>query len=206
MLPFNTSKIPIDFYQQDVFVVAKNLLGKVLVKKNLNEITAGKITEVEVYTSDDPASHSFNGRKNKNSVMFDGGGNLYVYFTYGMYFCSNVVTGNINEGSAILIRSLEPIAGVDVMSERRFGKINLTEKEKINLLNGPGKICMAMAINSQHNGLSLQSDLIFISNYQTVDENNIGVSERIGISKAKELQRRFYIKDSKFLSRNGKKE
>ncbi len=206
MPSFIRSKLPTEFYLQDVFVVAKKLLGKVLVKQDFNGITAGKITEVEVYTSDDPASHSFNGKKNKNSVMFDGGGNLYVYFTYGMYFCSNVVTGNINEGSAILIRSLEPLAGIDVMAERRFGKINQTAKEKLNLLNGPGKICIGMAINNQYNGLSLQSDLIYISDYQTIDEIDIGVSERIGISKAKELLRRFYIKDNKFLSRNEKKE
>lgn len=205
MFAFTTSKLPYEFYQQDVFIVAKNLLGKVFVKNGLNSLTAGIISEVEVYTVDDPASHSFIGKKNKNSVMFNGGGNLYVYFTYGMYYCCNIVTGKLNEGSAILIRALEPIEGINIIAERRYGKVDITEKEKYNLLNGPGKLSIGMDINMQYNGLSLQNEIIFISDYKTIDEKCIGVSARIGISQAKELQRRFFIKGSKFLSRNEKK-
>lgn len=193
--------LPEDFFCRDVFLVAKEILGKLLIKNEANATLISRITEVEVYTIDDPASHSYGGKKNRNRIMFYGGGYLYVYFTYGMYYCANIVTGKENEGSAILIRSAEPIHGIETFAKRRYNKIIITEKEKINLLNGPGKLTIGYNIEKSLNGLKLQNDIIKIAtdNYTNFE---IGISERIGISKAKELKNRFFIKNSRYLSRN----
>ncbi len=190
-----------DFFYRDVFIVAKEILGKLLIKYEADTTLISRITEVEVYTIDDPASHSYGGKKNRNSTMFNGGGYLYVYFTYGMYHCANIVTGKENEGSAILIRSAEPLFGIETFAQRRYNKSEITNKEKINLLNGPGKLTIAYDIDKNLNGLKLQEGIIKIAddNYTNFE---IGCSERIGISKAKELKRRFFIKNSNYLSRN----
>ncbi len=204
-MPPYFNKLPVDFYMRDCFVVAKELLGKTFVKKEDSFCLSGKIVEVEVYTIDDPASHSFGGKKNKNAVMFEGGGKLYVYFTYGMYFCCNVVTGSYNEGTAILIRALEPGLGINTFAERRFNKTELTDKETKNLLNGPGKICRAMNLNSTFNGISLIEDSVFIADEKQNESFEISVSPRIGISKGVDMERRFFIKNNLYLSRNEKK-
>jgi len=200
----NFVNLPKSFFLRDVFTVANELLGKLFIKYDNPETLIGLITEVEVYTIDDPASHSFGGKKKRNEVMFNGGGNLYVYFTYGMYFCTNIVTGKENEGSAILLRSMQPIEGITTFAKRRFNKINISEKEKINLLNGPGKISIAFNINKNHNGMALQENDIIIAENSSKNNFEIATSTRIGISKAVELKRRFYIKDNRYLSRNEK--
>ncbi|MFH0735007.1 MAG: DNA-3-methyladenine glycosylase [bacterium] len=205
-MPSYYNKLPVEFYLRDCFVVAKELLGKTFVKKENGQYLLGKIVEVEVYTLDDPASHSFGGKKNKNAVMFEGGGKLYVYFTYGMYFCCNVVSGNYNEGTAILIRALEPLLGFDTFAERRFNKKELSDKESRSLLNGPGKICIAYNLNSSFNGISLVDNSVFLAEGIKEESFQIGVSSRIGISKGKELERRFFIKNNLYLSRNDKKQ
>lgn len=196
--------LPVHFFERDVFTVAKELLGMLFIKIENDKQLIGKITELEVYTLDDPASHSFGGKKNRNKVMFNGGGILYVYFTYGMYFCANIVTGKFNEGSAILLRSMEPLNGIETFATRRFKKTEITNNEKRNLLNGPGKISIAFNLNKQFNGLNLQINDIKIA--EPLDKTNfeIGESPRIGISKAVELKRRFYIKNNLYLSRNEK--
>jgi DNA-3-methyladenine glycosylase len=198
----NHKKLTKKFYTRDVHSVAKELLGKILVRKIGDKILAGKIVEVEAYDGKiDQAAHSFNGKTKRNEVMFNGGGNLYVYFTYGMHFCCNVVTGELGERTAILLRSLEPVEGIEFMAENRFGKKIFSEKEKRNLTNGPGKICAALKINREDNGTPLDGDDIYILNAPIIPKEQIKTSTRIGIKKSVDLPWRYYIKDNPYVSK-----
>lgn len=195
-------KLPISFYTRNVHIVAKELLGKIFVRKYSSRFLSGRIVEVEAYDgSVDESAHSFIGKTKRNEVMFNGGGLLYVYFTYGMHFCANVVTGKVNEGCAVLIRAVEPIDGIDLMSQNRFHKISLSEKEKLNLTNGPAKFCQAFAITKEQNGISLLSDEIFIINANKINPSEIVNSKRIGIKKSVDLPWRYFIKDNPFVSK-----
>lgn len=195
-------KLPISFYTRNVHIVAKELLGKIFVRKYSSSFLSGRIVEVEAYDgSVDESAHSFIGKTKRNEVMFNGGGLLYVYFTYGMHFCANVVTGKMNEGCAVLIRAVEPIDGIDLMSQNRFHKISLSEKEKLNLTNGPAKFCQAFAITKEQNGISLLSDEIFIVNANKINPSEIVNSKRIGIKKSVDLPWRYFIKDNPFVSK-----
>lgn len=197
-----SKKLPREFYTRPVLKVAKELLGKILIKKERSKILAGKIVEVEAYDGNiDEASHSFRGKTKRNEVMFREGGYFYVYFTYGVHHCCNVVTGKEGHGAAVLIRSVEPLTGIETMAMRRFGRRKITEKELVNLTNGPGKICQAFAFDRTHSGLDLTGDKIFIIDAPVLKKSVIGISKRIGISKSTELPWRFFIKESKFLSR-----
>lgn len=195
-------KLPPKFYKRGVHIVAKELLGKYLVKKIADKYLCGKIVEVEVYDGNiDEASHSFRGKTKRNQVMFEGGGKLYVYFTYGMHFCANVVTGKINDGKAILIRAIEPIDGIEIMALNRFGKRYLSENELINLCNGPAKLCKAYNIDRDDNGTELTCDYIFIANSKKLNPDSIASSKRIGIKKSVDLPWRYFIIDNKFVSK-----
>jgi DNA-3-methyladenine glycosylase len=123
--------------------VAPLLLNKLLVHGEC----IGRIIEVEAYREDDPASHTFRGRTPRNAVMFGPAGHLYVYFTYGMHFCANIVTGPEGVGAAVLLRAVEPVAGVDLMSARRGGRRQLAD--------GPAKLCQAFGIGRDHDGTDL---------------------------------------------------
>ncbi|MCX7876134.1 MAG: DNA-3-methyladenine glycosylase [Melioribacteraceae bacterium] len=195
-------KLSLDFYKRDVHLVAKDLLGKIFVRKLSDKIISGKIVEVEAYDgSVDESAHSFNGITKRNQVMFKGGGFLYVYFTYGMHYCANVVTGNVKDGCAVLIRAIEPIDGIDIMAKNRFNKKILSEKEKINLTNGPAKICQAFNITIKENGISLTDNEIFIADNKSIHIDRIGISKRIGIKKSVDLPWRYFIKDNPFVSK-----
>ena len=194
-------KLPLEFYTRDVHKVAKDLLGKIFVKKDGKKILAGRIVEVEAYDGKiDEASHSFIGRTKRNEVMFNGGGNLYVYFTYGMYYCANVVTGKLNDRTAVLLRAIEPIEGIEFMSVNRFNKKEISEKQKINLTNGPGKICIAYNIDRKLNGTPLTGNNIFLLNAPKIASKMILVSTRIGIKKSVDLPWRYSIKNNPFVS------
>lgn len=198
----NHKKLTKKFYTRDVHSVAKELLGKIFVRKIGDKILAGKIVEVEAYDGKiDEAAHSFNGKTKRNEVMFNGGGNLYVYFTYGMHFCCNTVTGEPGERTAILLRGLEPVEGIELMAENRYGKKNISVKEKINLTNGPGKICAALKIKREDNGTPLDGDDIFILNAPIIPKEQIKTSTRIGIKKSVDLPWRYYIKDNSYVSK-----
>ncbi|MET0145581.1 MAG: DNA-3-methyladenine glycosylase [Ilumatobacteraceae bacterium] len=133
------------FFARDATVVAPELLGKVLVAG----VCAGRIVEVEAYRSDDPASHTFRGPTARNAVMFGPAGHLYVYFTYGMHHCANVVTGELGDGQAVLLRALHPLDGIAVMRRRRGGKPDA------RLTDGPGKLCQALGIDRTVDGIDL---------------------------------------------------
>ena len=194
-------KLPEKFYQRNVLKIAPELPGKYLVKKDGPKYLVGKIVELEAYTEKiDEASHSFKGRTKRNELMFASGGKLYVYFIYGNHFCCNVVCDKEGVGSAVLIRAIEPLDEVELMAKRRFRKSEISEKEFLNLVNGPGKICKAFDITNVQNGVDLCGDDIFLAEGETVPKKNIVSTTRIGITKSKDLPWRFYLKDNPFVS------
>ena len=194
-------KLKKSFYRREVVVVARELLGKVLVKSNGKEILAGKIVEVEAYHGDiDEAAHSYGGITKRNEIMFEAGGYLYVYFTYGAHHCCNVVTGKKGQGTAVLIRAVEPVAGIDSMIRNRFGRKLKNEKEIFNLTSGPGKVCQAFKLDRSHSGTDLTGDKIFILDGEKIKSRDIGISKRIGITRSLDLLWRFFIKDNPYLS------
>ena len=199
----NSQKLPKNFYTRNVHTVAKELLGKTFVRRLNNTFLSGKIVEVEAYDgSIDESSHSYAGKTKRNEVMFNGGGFLYVYFTYGMHFCANIVTGKINDGKAILIRAIEPITGIDLMAMNRYNKTETTQKEFVNLTNGPAKVCQSFGIARLQNGANLCNDEIFIIDSPKLNPSKIVTTTRIGIKKSVDLPWRYYIKDNPFISRN----
>ena len=132
------------------------------------KLLIGKIVEVEAYCEGDSASHSFRGRTRRNDVMFWEGGHLYVYFTYGMHFCANVVTRKEGIGEAVLIRAVEPLMGIDIMDANRFSNLqSLNYKSIINLTNGPAKFCQAFGIARKENGIDLLGKEISIISLTT---------------------------------------
>lgn len=191
--------LPRSFYTRPVITVARQLLGKTLVRRHGHTVMSGMIVEVEAYNGgDDPASHAFRGPTPRNQVMFLGGGILYVYFTYGMHFCANVVTGREGSGSAVLLRALEPCDGVSAMAKHR----SRPASERAGLLSGPAKICQAMKIGRDDNGMDLCGDRIWIEDRGlTVPSRSIITSPRIGITRGKEKPWRFCVEGSGFLSR-----
>ena len=190
------------FFIRPVLVVAKDLLGKVLIKKDGNRVLAARIIEVEAYDGKvDKSSHSFNGKTKRNEVMFNEGGYFYVYFTYGAHFCCNVVTGKRNSGEAVLIRAVEPLLGINKMIVNRFGRELKSEKEIYNLTSGPGKVCKAFGFNKEYSGLDLTNCSVFIVNQPKLKKNMIGVSKRIGITKSVSLPWRFFEIGNPYLSK-----
>ena len=198
----NNTILQRNFYIRPVLNVAKDLLGKVLIKKEGSRVLAARIIEVEAYDGKiDKASHSFNGKTKRNEVMFNEGGYFYVYFTYGSHFCCNVVAGKKNHGAAVLIRAVEPFLGINKMIENRFGRKLKSEKEIYNLTSGPGKVCRAFGFSKEHSGLDLISGSVFVINQPKLKKNMIGISKRIGITKSVSLLWRFFEIGNPFLSR-----
>ncbi len=190
-----------NFYQNDAVAAAEKLIGKLIVREINNKKIIVKIVETEAYAGpDDKASHAYNNRKtNRTEVMFKKGGNVYVFLIYGIHYCFNIVTGKIDVPSAVLIRAVEPVAGIDLIRENRGIKSNRTE----DLTNGPGKLAQALKIDLSFNGYNLitGSKLYIIDNEN--DNLNVNSSERINIDYAEEYKNkrwRFYLADSKFLS------
>lgn len=136
-----------DVWQQDAVTAARQLIGyRLYVRETDGSLTGGTIVETEAYTSKDAASHSFRGQTPRNSVMFGEAGHVYVYFTYGMHWCVNIVTGPVGSGEAVLIRALIPDEGLARIRERRAGRPDSA------LTNGPAKVCQALAITGIDNG------------------------------------------------------
>lgn len=200
-------KLSREFYNRDTVLVAKELLGKVLVTKENDVVCKGKIVEVEAYMGpEDKAAHSYGGRRTKRvEVMYGEPGFAYVFIIYGLHYCMNTVTREKGVPQAVLIRALEPVQGLDVMSNRRFKKNydELTKKEKINLTNGPSKLCAAMNIDKSLNAEDLCGEIIYIEEGEK-ENFKIGVSKRIGIDyaeEAKDFPWRFFIEDNVYVSK-----
>lgn len=195
-----------DFYNRDTILVAKELLGKIIINNTFSGTAAGKIVEVEAYKGlFDKAAHSYGNRRTKrNEVMFGEPGHAYVYFIYGMYYCMNVVTENINSPCAVLIRSIEPVSGIDIMAQNRYkkSKDQLSKRDFKNLGNGPGKLCIALGINRNYNGIDLCGNILNISDPESNENFKIKSSKRINIDYAEEAIHfpwRFYIEDSPYV-------
>jgi DNA-3-methyladenine glycosylase len=175
------SILPKKFYQEDTVIVAKNLLGKKLVRKIGNYEMSGIIIETEAYRhKDDPASHAFIKITNRNKVMFGDVGIAYVYFTYGMHYCFNVVAKNSKtHAGAVLIRGIKPDKGIIRMQKNRNIE-NLKE-----LTNGPAKLTQSLEITKEHYGLDLtKKSELYIT--EGIEIKKIIKSTRIGIKKGKE--------------------
>jgi DNA-3-methyladenine glycosylase len=183
-----------DFLTQSVSIVAPLLLGCILEREINGQTIRVRIVETEAYDQSDAASHSFNGRTSRTDIMFGPAGYLYVYFTYGMHYCCNIVTGKIGEGSAVLIRAVEPIAGEELMKEFR-------NRSGVDLSNGPAKLCQALAINKELNGHNLLKSPLKLITQPSIDQGDIFQTKRIGISQAKDTPWRFYIKRNLYVSR-----
>lgn len=191
------SKIPRAFYLRSTLKIAKDLLGQLIVRKYHGRKLIGRIVEVEAYRgSIDPASHAYRGKTKRNEVMFWKGGHLYVYFTYGMHFCANVVTREEGIAEAVLIRGVEPIRGSDVM--RRLRGKNVSD---VNLTNGPAKFCEAFGIKRKENGVSLLGNQIYLVPAKRISKSSIGVSTRIGIRTGIDKRWRYFIKNNQWVSR-----
>lgn len=173
---------------------AKRLLGCELEREIDGVKVRVRIVETEAYDQTDAASHSYKGRTPRTDIMFGPPGHLYVYFTYGMHYCCNVVVGEEGYGAAALIRAVEPIEGEEIMHERR------PNKEGIELLNGPAKLCQALDIDKKLNGHDLSREPLRLLLRPQLGEG-IAATARIGISQAKEIPWRFYIKNSPYVSR-----
>lgn len=184
-----------NFFQRDSEIVAEELLGKILVR-NIPELGCVKcrITETECYRgTEDKASHAYGGRRTKrNEAMYMDAGTIYVYFTYGMYYMLNIVTGKAEYPDAVLIRSVVPVSDQDVFAQKRFGKkfTELNRYQKINLLNGPGKLTKALEIDQNLNKSILGENLYIEDDGFT--EYSVERTPRIGINYAKEWKDRPY--------------
>jgi DNA-3-methyladenine glycosylase len=175
--------------------IAPRLLGSLLVREVQGRRLVGRIVETEAYDQSDAASHTYRGLTPRTEVMFGPAGFLYVYFTYGMYFCCNVVCGRAGEGSAVLLRGLEPLEGDDVMTENRGGRGG------VNVANGPGKLCQALQIDKRLNGHDLQKAPLQLELQPTLTADKIIQTTRIGIRQAADVPWRFYIRDNAYVSR-----
>lgn len=186
--------LPRSFFEgKTVEELANALLGCELVHQTSDGTTAGIIVETESYHQTDEASHSYNRRSPRVEAMFGPPGHAYIYFTYGMHWCFNIVAEEENIGAGVLIRALEPTKGIEIMKERR-------NKEDIHqLCNGPAKLVQAMGITKEDYGKPLYKGSLYIAESKMKDFE-ISFGPRVGISKAIEKPWRFWIKNSPFVS------
>lgn len=217
-------KVSRDFYNRDAQIVAKELLGKLLVRKTSEGVVKGRIVEVEVYKgtpdSMDYACHAFPmKRTNRTEIMFGEAGHAYIYLIYGMYCCLNLVCNAENVPECVLIRALEPVEGLDLMRTRR------RQEKPYALCSGPGKLCQALSLTKEENGLDLCGEELYVESDETargvkeierVEENGkpvqtrfqIAASKRINIDyagEAKEFPWRYTLAGHPFLSIKEKK-
>ncbi len=192
---------PRDFFLQNTVDVAEKLIGAYLVHRTSDGAVVGRIVETEAYREDDPASHSYRGPTERNRPMFEDGGIAYVYFIYGMYNCFNVVAEPKGIGCAVLVRALEPVYNKKIMWENRFPGKPVDPAAIHHTTNGPGKLCRAMGITREHNGVCLSSGLIRVLKKTDDPQPVISTSTRIGIRKGGELPWRFFDAGSVAVSR-----
>jgi len=194
-------KLPRDFYLQDTVTVARALLGCVLWRRRRRELLAARLVETEAYLgANDAASHARRGlRSPRNASMYLDGGHAYVYFTYGMHWCLNVVTQEADIAEAVLLRAAEPLKGIESMRKRRP-----KAKRDFDLMNGPGKLCSALDIDRVLDGEPLDGDRLYITGRETViDDSEVAISARVGVEGAVEAAHwplRFYLRGNRFVS------
>ena len=190
-----TPRLTRGFFARDPVVLARDVLGRVLFYKTPQGLLAGRIVEAEAYTgAADAASHAFRGRTVRNAVMFGPAGYAYVYFTYGMHHCLNITAEAPGTAGAVLLRALEPLAGVEIMRARG------DRGPEARLLSGPGKIGRAFGLTLKDNGRDFTRGPLGIAAGSPVPDREVAVSRRIGISRAVDLPYRFAIVDSPSVS------
>jgi DNA-3-methyladenine glycosylase len=177
------------FFERPVAEVGRELLGATL----LVDGVGGQIVELELYDHQDPASHAFNGRTDRNASMFGPAGHAYVYRSYGIHWCLNLVCAEEGVAAAVLIRALEPTHGLDTMRARRG-----VEDERL-LCAGPGRLCQALAVTRAHDGLPLDAPPFELR--ARTEEPSLVAAPRIGISRAAEIPWRLCVAGSRYLSR-----
>jgi len=198
--------LSLDFFRRDARKVAEDLLGKIVVRNYMGYKLTGRIVETEAYVGKiDKASHAYNYKKTtRTESLFKSAGIAYVYKIYGMYNCMNIVTGCEGDPQGVLIRAIEPIEGIEVMSENRFNKpfTKLKPREILNLTSGPGKLCIALNIDKSLNTHSILSEELSLY-ADDFKDFKIVYSKRIGIDyaeEAKDFLWRYYIEGNKYVS------
>lgn len=210
-----------NFYGRATLDVAKDLLGKYLIREIDGKIVGGKIVETEGYLGvTDKGAHVYGGKKTERvKPLYGQAGTVYIYQIYGMYYCLNAITEREGEPQGVLIRAIEPLFGLDIISENRYKKQykELTKKERLNLTSGPSKLCLALKLDKKLNNTLLWDNELYIVEkgddllkYIEVDEEKTGdivPSKRIGIDyaeEAKDFLYRFYYKDNPYVSKKDK--
>ncbi|MFZ2490121.1 MAG: DNA-3-methyladenine glycosylase [Thermoanaerobaculia bacterium] len=194
-------KLARGFYLQDTVTVARSLLGCLLWRRLGDELIAVRIVETEAYLgANDDASHARRGlRSERNRSMYLEGGHAYVYFTYGMHWCMNVVTQEQDLAEAVLLRAAEPVRGVESIRLRRP-----KARREVDLMNGPGKLCMALAVGREQDGEPLDGNTLYLTGRDVaIEESEIAVSPRVGVENAGEAAvwpLRFYLRGNRHVS------
>ncbi|MGK2934745.1 MAG: DNA-3-methyladenine glycosylase [Gemmatimonadaceae bacterium] len=189
--------LPASFYGRDTERVSRELLGCVLECTTADGKASGMIVETEAYIGEhDPACHAAAGRTRRTDPLYGRPGIAYVYFIYGMYWCVNAVTRAEGLPSAVLIRAVEPLMGIELMRARRG-----PARSDRELTDGPGKLCIALGIGRKNNGAGLQRGPLVIREAERVAERDVVVASRIGIKKAADWPLRWYIRNNDFVSR-----
>lgn len=189
--------LPVAFFRRPAEMVAADLVGMVVVSSVGGVITEGRIVETEAYLGyDDPASHGYLHRRNaRNIALFGPAGSWYVYLSYGMHWCANLVCQRSGLASAVLLRALEPVAGLETMRRRRGA---VPDRE---LCSGPGKLCQALGLSRELDGVRMGRSLVVVRRPAVSDEGRIAISPRIGITKAVDWPLRFHLAGSPWTSR-----
>lgn len=196
-----TPKLPRDFYLHDTVSVARALIGCILWRRMGRHIAAARIVETEAYLgANDTASHARRGlRSERNASMYLEGGHAYVYLSYGMHWCMNVVTQEADLAEAVLLRAAQPVQGIDEMWKRRP-----KAKNDYELMNGPGKLCAALQIDRLLDGEPLDGERLFLTKPDLqIDESQIAISKRVGVDNAGDAAHwplRFFINGSRYVS------
>jgi DNA-3-methyladenine glycosylase len=186
-----------EFYDRATEHVARDLLGAILECKTSDGIAAGRIVETEAYLGEhDLACHAAVGRTSRTAPLYGPPGIAYVYLIYGMYWCFNAVTRAEHEPSAVLVRAIEPVRGIDLMRQRR-PKV----RRDADLTNGPGKLCLALAIDASNNWKPLDRPPLVIRAGEPVPDAQISVSPRIGITQSADWPLRWFVTDNPYVSK-----
>jgi DNA-3-methyladenine glycosylase len=189
--------LPVDFFRRPAETVAAELVGAAIVSTIGGELTEGRIVETEAYLGyDDPASHGYRHRRNaRNEALFGPPGSWYVYLSYGMHWCANLVCQRPGQASAVLLRALEPLAGLDIMRWRRGPVADR------DLCSGPGKLCQALGLTRELDGKKMSSAAVRVWRPDGSNEPSILSTPRIGITKAADWPLRFVLVGSPWVSR-----
>jgi DNA-3-methyladenine glycosylase len=180
--------------QTDAVTAAQRLLGGILERSIDGRIVRVRIVETEAYDQTDVASHSYNGRTPRTEVMFGPAGHAYVYFTYGMHYCFNIVVGEAGYGAGVLIRAVEPLDHEELLVPRRGGKTG------VELTNGPAKLCQALAIDRSLSGHNLAQAPLRLRLQPLLESQLVTTTTRVGISRGREALWRFYVTGSPYIS------